>query len=59
MLVFSPQSDNGPAAKKRKLGPANSGVTAQPSFADVLEKLKDEHVSGNGASIKHSVDYNL
>ncbi|KAF8519681.1 DNA polymerase family B-domain-containing protein [Gautieria morchelliformis] len=40
------QPESGPAAKKRKLGAANVGVAAQPSFADVLEKLKDEHGSG-------------
>lgn len=37
--------EEGPAVKKRKLGNGAStlqGVQSQPSFADVLEKLKEE-----------------
>ncbi|KAJ3515999.1 hypothetical protein NLJ89_g1399 [Agrocybe chaxingu] len=39
-----------PATKKRKLGPTQSfgsqGVSQQPSFADVLERLKEESANG-------------
>ncbi|KAF8159802.1 delta DNA polymerase [Crassisporium funariophilum] len=40
-----------PATKKRKIGPAQSfgsqAVTQQPSFADVLARLKEEGAGGN------------
>lgn len=51
MVIVSSQPDNVPVAKKRKLGPGNVGMTPQSSFADVLERLKEDHVGGNGESI--------
>ncbi|KIJ55415.1 hypothetical protein M422DRAFT_73327 [Sphaerobolus stellatus SS14] len=39
--LTSSQNENGPAAKKRKLGNANATATKQESFAEVLERLKD------------------
>ncbi|KAF8573753.1 hypothetical protein K439DRAFT_1399532 [Ramaria rubella] len=42
--LTSSQPNDAPAAKKRKLG---SGVAAQSSFADVLEKLRGENVGSN------------
>ena len=48
--MTSSQPDIGPAPKKRKLGPANARVTAQPSFTEVLERLKGETKGSRGVS---------
>jgi len=39
--------DNGPAAKKRKLGNANASVAPQESFTEVLERLRDGASANN------------
>ncbi|KAF8517965.1 delta DNA polymerase [Hysterangium stoloniferum] len=41
------QHDDFPASKKRKLGANGSSVVAQASFADVLERLKDDKAGNN------------
>ncbi|CCM00374.1 uncharacterized protein FIBRA_02404 [Fibroporia radiculosa] len=52
--TFKPDSDTQPSAKRRKLGPSESSSklsqsSQQPSFADVLERLKEEAGEARGA----------